>query len=164
MIVAVFDPSPLTVCINCSFFTYIFAVLWPDFSRLHLVILYSECFWKWTRDIMRINQSKSATTGADFRNGMVKRVKLSQHAKFHGDRYNHRRDIAIFRLFKMAVAAIMDFLIFDFFEIFNCRMAQNGWNCAKFRRHRSNRGPDMAVFRFFKIAAVAMLDFEIWNS
>jgi len=65
---------------------------------------------------MRINQSKSATTGADFRNGMVKRVKLSQHAKFHGDRYNHRRDIAIFRLFKMAVAAIMDFLIFDFLK------------------------------------------------
>ena len=35
MIFAVFDPSPLTVCtINCSFFTYIFAVLLPDLSRL----------------------------------------------------------------------------------------------------------------------------------
>jgi len=58
---------------------------------------------------MRINQSISATTGADFRNGMVKRVKLRQRAKFRGDRSNHRRDMAIFRLFKMAVDAIMDF-------------------------------------------------------
>jgi len=34
MIIAVFDPLPLTMCINCSFFTYIFAVLLPDLSRL----------------------------------------------------------------------------------------------------------------------------------
>ena len=34
MIFAVFDPSPLTVCINCSFFTFIFAVLLPVLSRL----------------------------------------------------------------------------------------------------------------------------------
>ena len=65
-------------------------------------------FLKITRDIKRINQSKCATTEADFRNGMVKRVNLRQHAKFLGDRSNHRRDIAIFRLFKMAVTAIMD--------------------------------------------------------
>jgi len=58
---------------------------------------------------MRINQSKGVTHGADFRNGMVKRVKLRQRAKFRGDRSNHRRHMAIFRLFMMAVAAIMDF-------------------------------------------------------
>ena len=40
---------------------------------------------------------------------MVKRVKLRQRAKFRGDRSNHRRHMAIFRLFMMAVAAIMDF-------------------------------------------------------
>ena len=34
MIVAVFDPSPLTVRINCSSFTYTFAVLLPDLCRL----------------------------------------------------------------------------------------------------------------------------------
>ena len=34
MIFAVFDPSPLTLCINCSFFTFIFAVLLPVLSRL----------------------------------------------------------------------------------------------------------------------------------
>ena len=34
MIFAVLDPSPLTVCIKCSFFTFIFAVLLPVLSRL----------------------------------------------------------------------------------------------------------------------------------
>jgi len=34
MIFAVFDPSPLAVCINCSFFPFIFAVLLPVFSGL----------------------------------------------------------------------------------------------------------------------------------
>jgi len=44
---------------------------------------------------MRIDQSKSATIESDFRNGMVKRVKLRQRAKFHGDRSNHSRDMAV---------------------------------------------------------------------
>jgi len=34
MIFAVFDPSPLIVRINCSFFTFIFAVLLPVLNRL----------------------------------------------------------------------------------------------------------------------------------
>ena len=74
-------------------------------------ILYSEYFWKWTQDIKRIYQSKSASklTGADLRNGMVKRVNLRQRAKFLGDRSNRHRNKAIFRFFKMAAAAILDF-------------------------------------------------------
>ena len=39
MIFAVFDPSPLTVYINCSFFTFIFAVLLPGLSRLLIMSL-----------------------------------------------------------------------------------------------------------------------------
>jgi len=115
MIFAVSDPSPLTVCINCSLrpYTYIFAVLLPGLSRLSCHSVQRMFLKVNTIDIMRINQSKSATTGADFRNGMVKRVKLRQRAKFRGDRFNHRRDMAIFRLFKMAVAAIMDFYFFN---------------------------------------------------
>ena len=42
------------------------------------------------------------------------RVKLRHDAKFRGDRSNSRRDIAIFRFFKMAVAAILDFKISNF--------------------------------------------------
>ena len=41
--------------------------------------------------------------------GMVKRVKLRQHAKFCGDRSNRCRDMAIFRFFKIAAAAILAF-------------------------------------------------------
>ena len=37
MIFAVLDPSPLTVCINCSFLIFIFAVLLPVLSRLLLM-------------------------------------------------------------------------------------------------------------------------------
>jgi len=71
MIFAVFDPSPLTVCINCSFFTIV-AILFADLSRLPCHSVQRMFFWEWTQDIKRINQSKSATTGADFANGTVK--------------------------------------------------------------------------------------------
>jgi len=35
--------------------------------------------------------------GPDFRNGMVRRIKLRQSAKFCGDRPNRRRDMATFQ-------------------------------------------------------------------
>ena len=44
MIFAVFDPSPLTVCINCSFFTSIFAVLLPVLSRLLIMSINTTFF------------------------------------------------------------------------------------------------------------------------
>ena len=44
MIFAVFDPLLLTVCINCSFFTFIFAVLLPVFSRLLTVSINTTFF------------------------------------------------------------------------------------------------------------------------
>ena len=37
MIFAVFDPLPLTLCINFNFFTFIFAVLLPVLSRLLII-------------------------------------------------------------------------------------------------------------------------------
>ena len=51
----------------------------------------------------------------DFRNfnfltvGTLKRIELHQHAKFRPNRLNRGRDMAIFRFFKMAAAAILDF-------------------------------------------------------
>ena len=41
--------------------------------------------------------------------GTVKRVELRNHAKFCRNRSNRGRDIAIFRIFKMADAAMLDF-------------------------------------------------------
>jgi len=89
---------------------------------------------------------------------MVKRVKLRQRAKFRGDRSNHRRqDIVIFRLFKMAVAAIM-----DFFEIFNGRTAQKGSNCVTVPNFVDIAQTAAEIWRFFdfsKMAAVRHLEF-----
>ena len=41
--------------------------------------------------------------------GTVKRVELRNHAKFCRNRSTRGRDIAIFRIFKMADAAMLDF-------------------------------------------------------
>ena len=57
----------------------------------------------------------AATAILDFQNfnlstiGTVKRVELHHYAKFSRNRFNRGRDIAIFRYFKMAAAAILDF-------------------------------------------------------
>jgi len=48
---------------------------------------------------------------------MVKMVKLRQRAKFCGNRFNRRRDMAIFRFFKMAAAAILDFSNLKFLTV-----------------------------------------------
>ena len=98
------------MCINCSFLKHIFAVLLPDLSRLSCHSIQRMPLKKWTQDVKHINQSKSPTTGADFRNGMVKRVKLRQHAKFRGDTSNRRRggDFSIFPRWRPS--AILDLL------------------------------------------------------
>jgi len=78
----------------------IFAVLLPDLSRLscHSV---QRMFWKKnTRHQAHKPTSQQVQLGPDFRNGMVKRVKLRQRAKFRGDRSNRPRDMAIFRFFQ----------------------------------------------------------------
>ena len=76
--------------------------------------------------------------GPDFRNGMVKRVELCQRAKFRGDSSNRRQDMAMFRLFKMAAAAILDFSNFKFLTVGRLKRAELHRR-AKFSRNRSNR-------------------------
>ena len=66
--------------------------------------------------------------------------------------------MAIFRLFKMAAAAILDFSNFKFLMVEQLKRAEMHRR-AKFGRNRSKRGRDMAIFRFFKMAAAAILDF-----
>ena len=93
--------------------------------------------------------------GPDFRNGIVRRVKLRQRAIFRGDSSDRRRDMAIFRLFNMAAAAILDFSNFKFLMLARRKRAELRRR-AKFGRNRSKRGRDMAIFfRFFKMAAVS---------
>ena len=59
------------------------------------------------------------------------------------------------RIFRMAAAAILDFLIFEILAVGTLKRAK--------LRHRIklrlNSGPNMAIFRFFKMAATPILDF-----
>jgi len=66
--------------------------------------------------------------------------------------------MAIFRFFKMAAAAILDFLNFKFLTVLTVNRVELHHR-AKFRQNRSYRGRDMAIFRFFKMAAAAILNF-----
>jgi len=68
------------------------------------------------------------------------------------------RDVAIFRLFKMANAAILDFSNFKLLTVGRLKRAELH-RCAKFGQNRSKRGRDMAIFQFLKMAASAILDF-----
>ena len=67
--------------------------------------------------------------------------------------------MAIFRFFKMAAAAILDFSNFKFLTVGRLKMAELGRH-AKFGRNRSKCGRDMAIFRFLKMASAAILDFS----
>jgi len=83
---------------------------------------------------------------------------VSSYAKFRGNRRNRCRDMAIFRFFKMAAAAILDFSNFKYLTVARLRNAELCRH-AKSGRNRSKRGRVMAIFRFFKMAAGAILDF-----
>jgi len=65
--------------------------------------------------------------------------------------------MVILRFFKMAAAAILDFLNFKILMVRTVTRF-DVHHLAKFRQNRSNRGRDMAIFRFFKMAAAAILD------
>jgi len=69
-------------------------------------------------------------------------------------------DIKIFRFFKMAAAAILDFRNREFLFAVGIWEAQTH-HCTKFRQNRSFYCADIAIFRIFKKAAAAILDF--WN-
>ena len=60
-------------------------------------------------------------------------------AKFHQNRLNRGQDIAIFRFFKMAAAAILDFENFKFLTVGAVRQIELH-HIAKFRQNRSNCG------------------------
>ena len=76
--------------------------------------------------------------------------------------YTTNKDMVIFRLFKMAAAAMLDFSNFNFLTVGRLKREELRRR-AKFCPNWSNRGRDTAIFRFFKMAAAAMLDFQISN-
>ena len=60
--------------------------------------------------------------------------------------------MAIFRFFKIAAAAILDFSNFIFLTVETLKRAELRRR-AKFGQNRSKRGGDIAIFWFFKMAA-----------
>ena len=90
--------------------------------------------------------------------GRVKRVKLHQCTKFHVDRSNHGRYMAIFRFSNMAAAAILDLKNLKFLVVAKIsRVILH--HRAKFCRNRSNCGRNRATFQFSNMAAAAIMDF-----
>jgi len=69
-------------------------------------------------------------------------------------------NMAIFRFFKMAAAAILHFQFLEILTVGTLSMAKLR-QFAKFCRNRSNRVRDMVIFRFSKMAVAAILDFQI---
>ena len=65
------------------------------------------------------------------------------------NRLNRGRNMAIFRFFKMAAAAILDFLNSKFLTLGAINSVELH-HLAKFRQNRSYCGRDMAIFRFFQ--------------
>jgi len=77
----------------------------------------------------------------DFQNvnlSTVKSVELHHYAKFCRNRFNQGRDIAIFRYFKMAASAFLDFRNLKFLTVRTVKRVELR-NHAKFCRNRSNR-------------------------
>ena len=84
---------------------------------------------------------------------------MRHRTKFREDRSNCSGDMANFRFFKMAAAAILDFKNFKFLTVETLKRVELRPH-AKFCRNRLNRGGYMAIFRFFKMAAVRHIGFS----
>ena len=78
---------------------------------------------------------------------------MRHRTKLREDRSNRSGDMADFRFFKMAAAAILDFGNFKFLTVGTLKRVELRLH-AKFWRNRSR---DMAIFQFFKMAAVRHL-------
>jgi len=68
--------------------------------------------------------------------------------------------MAIFRFFKMATAAIVNFQNFKFLTVGQLKRVEVRHR-AKFGRNRYKHDRDMTIFRFSKMAAVGHLGFVV---
>jgi len=80
-------------------------------------------------------------------------------AKFHQNRSNGCRDMAILRFSKWRSSAILDLLNSKFLTAGTVKRPILHER-TKFRKDRSNRCGDIAIFVIFKMAAAAILDFQ----
>ena len=117
-------------------FTYLLThKLYSSCIRRYLVS--RPCDWAMSPWIFKIS---------NFNGWTVKMVELRHCAKFRRNRTNCGRDIVIFQFFKMATAAIVDFINFQFLTVKRVVLRHH----AKFRRNRSSYDRYMTMFRFFQ--------------
>jgi len=83
-----------------------------------------------------------------------------QRANFRQNRSIGCEDVKIFRFYKKAAAAILDFQICEILLVDGVWRPQ-AHNCTKFRLNQSSLCGDIAIFPLFKMATAAILDF--WN-
>jgi len=82
---------------------------------------------------------------------------LHQSTKFRKDQSNRYGDIAIFVIFQMAAAAILNFQKFKILTV-DLLYGANVRHRGKFHQNRSNGCRDMAIYRFSKWRPSAILD------
>ena len=89
---------------------------------------------------------------------------LHQSTKFRKDGSNRYGDIAIFVIFKMAAAAILNFQKFNILTAFPLYEA-NTRHHAKFLQNRSNgcRHGDLTVFKIADVRHLGFVKFKIFN-
>ena len=94
-----------------------------------------------------------------FNSRAVKSPILHQRTKFRKDRSNRCGDIAIFVIFQMAAAAILNFRNFNSLSAIGVNTRYH----AKFHQNRSNGCRHMAIFKMAAVRHLGFVKFEIFN-
>ena len=79
---------------------------------------------------------------------------MRNFAKFHTDQSSRCRDISIFRFYRLAAAAILDFLKFHILTVGRVKSVELRHH-GKFRVDRSNHSRDITIFRLFQSPVTA---------
>ena len=90
----------------------------------------------------------------------LKRAELRRRAKFGQNWSNRVRDMAIFRFFQMAAAAILDFSNFKFFNGRTTEEGRTASFCQIWSKSVKTRPRYGDFSLFYKMAAGAILDFS----
>ena len=94
--------------------------------------------------------------------GHAEKVELLHCAKFQLNRFNRGRDMAIFWLFKMAAAAILDFWNLKFLTVGTIKKVET-CHRAKFHKNRLNRGQNIVIFQDGEYRHLGFSKFQFFN-
>ena len=98
--------------------------------------------------------------------GAVKKPILHQHTKFRKDRSNRCGDIAVFVIFKMVAAAILNFQKIQNFDGRSAVGGQCASSCQILSKSvkRLQRYGDLTVFKMAAVRHLGFVKFEFFNS